>query len=98
MSPIAPGEQLSGNRLEQVHHRLLTFDTEWPQLRRWILKFGGIVTINANKDIGIYSDVCVCSLYVSVCILPLTADSVYEAVRDKVQGGINKVGCVYCFD
>ncbi len=53
MSPTAPGEQLSGNRLEQVHHRLLTFDTEWPQLRRWILKFGGIVTINANKDIGI---------------------------------------------
>ena len=48
----APDQQLSDNRLEQVHHRLVSFDTEWPQLKRWMLRSGSIININANEDIG----------------------------------------------
>ena len=40
----------ASNKLEQIQHRLMSFDDEWRTLRRWYLKFRNIGTVNSNLD------------------------------------------------
>ena len=38
----------ASNKLEQIQHRLMSFDEQWPILRRWYLRFRNIGTVNSN--------------------------------------------------
>ena len=40
----------ASNKLEQIQHRLMSFDDEWRTLRRWYLKFRNVGTVNSNLD------------------------------------------------
>ena len=40
----------ASNKLEQIQHRLMSFDDEWRTLRRWYLRFRNVGTVNSNLD------------------------------------------------
>ena len=48
---VASGSPGASNKLEQIQHRLMSFDERWPTLRRWYLKFRNIGTVNSNFNI-----------------------------------------------
>ena len=43
---------MANTKLEQLHHRLLAFDENWSQLKRWYHKFRTLSSVNANQDLG----------------------------------------------
>ena len=38
----------ASNKLEQIQHRLMSFDDQWSILRRWYLRFRNLGTVNSN--------------------------------------------------
>ena len=48
--PLASTLPQASNKLEQIQHRLMSFDELWPPLRRWYLRFRNLSTINSSFD------------------------------------------------
>ena len=55
---VASTAPQASNKLEQIQHRLMNFDEQWPPLRRWYQRFRNVGTINSNLDTEeVYSSV-----------------------------------------
>ena len=40
----------ASNKLEQIQHRIMSYDEQWPALRRWYQRFRNLGTVNSNMD------------------------------------------------
>ena len=49
--PLASTLPQASNKLEQIQHRLMSFDELWPPLRRWYLRFRNLSTVNSSFDV-----------------------------------------------
>ena len=45
------GSSSEDSKLDQIQHRLLSFDEHWPALRRWYQQFRNLSTLNASQDL-----------------------------------------------
>ena len=41
----------ASNKLEQIQHRLMSFDELWPPVRRWYHRFRNLGTVNSSFDL-----------------------------------------------
>ena len=88
--PVAEDE---GGKLDQIQHRLLSFEAGWPRLKRWLQKFRILTTIITNQDIGRYIETHTHTSHnlPSHSMATLYTESIVDAVHEKVKDIINKV-------